>query len=152
MPEVDTMDQSAILQRLNESIKLPIESTVYITRQDVIDLIITAVEGSINYWAAVSEYDVDYGTVKVHVEHGNCRYNNEHEHYIVPHLYADGYYEAEGFSITPENFLELGIKRYDAYWSNSKDYKGIIDAIENQDADNCDSMMQFCVLGSIVYG
>lgn len=30
------------------------------------DVLITAVEGGINYWSAVSDYDPDAGTVKVH--------------------------------------------------------------------------------------
>lgn len=146
MPNNDGVLVFEDLEAKNRKITYKIETVVEINRQDIIDLIITAVDG-IGYWSAVSEYDFEEGTCFVHVEHDACFNNKKHKHYET----RRGLYEAKGIEVNPEMFLE-GIKKYNNYWKDQPNYKGLAWSVENQDSDIADAMMQFAVLNDIVYG
>lgn len=148
MPEV-TATPEAPAQKFDVQVKLP--ATLQLLR----DIVITACEGGIGYWSQLSVYKwrnpdapddasmADDGTYLPFPE-------------VVLHELAEdeGDYKEDGVKLTPE-MIVAGMQK--ALEQGNHSSGNIIRALaENDaghlDADDADNIVQFGVLGSIVYG
>ena len=143
-----------------------------LTKDDIIDLFVTALEGGSNYWyyldlpkdiksygqsisEAVGNYILQGGEIKV--------YDVEEYREIKRNL-ADGEYTIQGDVIDEKSLNEdlesakLGVismdKILEAITLIKKDYPEVWENIllENDDAGDADVFLQLCVMGDVVYG
>ena len=123
-----------------------IETNIVITSQDIDDIMITALEGGINYWCNRIEVVGDYlgRYPSEQISRGGTLRLYESDDGIV-------------FDLTQENFLE-GVKLYMEEVTNSSN---ILDTNEedeccidpsNVDAIVADAIIQFAVAGYLMYG
>lgn len=123
-----------------------IETNIVITSQDIDDIMITALEGGINYWCNRVEVVGDYlgRYPSEQISRGGTLRLYESDDGIV-------------FDLTQENFLE-GVKLYMEEVTNSSN---ILDTNEegeccidpsNVDAIVADAIIQFAVAGYLMYG
>jgi hypothetical protein len=123
-----------------------IETNIVITPQDIDDIMITALEGGINYWCNRVEVIGDYlgRYPSEQISRGGTLRLYESDDGIV-------------FDLTQENFLE-GVKMYMEEVTNSSN---ILDTNEeneycidpsNVDAIVADAIIQFAVAGYLMYG
>lgn len=110
------------------------------------DVLVTAVEGGINYWASVSEYDPDAGTVRVHEWHPDT---GETE---------DGYAK-EGVLVTLDDIARgIGVLRRDdklpltGYWHDFWKADRTNGEDGDYDAGHADCVVQAAIFGEVVYG
>lgn len=103
------------------------------------DLLTTAVEGGINYWAAVSNYDPDNGTVTVYDMDEEAESGEMVEYEVNLDTIARGVRKLVNyFAPTDKIALRLAIR------TNGED----------GDFDSCDAdaILQFGIFGQLVYG
>jgi hypothetical protein len=97
--------------------------------QDKIYVVNTAVEGAINYWAGVGDYDCDAGTCILVVE------NEETEH------------AGKHYPITPDTIdkgLEVLKKLYPISWKRL--------VTDNYDSNDADACLQAAIFGQLIFG
>jgi hypothetical protein len=123
-----------------------IETNIVITPQDIDDIMITALEGGINYWCnrvkVIGDYLGRYPSEQI--SRGGTLRLYESDDGIV-------------FDLTQENFLE-GVKMYMEEVTNSSNILDINEEGErcidpsNVDAIVADAIIQFAVAGYLMYG
>lgn len=122
-------------------IKFKFESESEINPEDINDLMVTALEGGINYWCRKAI--IDYVPED---QRDNVQYTSD----------AIGYdgslilYDAESddkYLLNQEKFLE-GIKMAMEHFG----YSSFEDLFDNHDAETADCIVQFALFGEIVYG
>lgn len=114
-----------------------------ITSQEIEDIIVTALEGGIGYWAMLRN---DLPEFKEYI----ARYPNEPASIITSKMLQDDktviLQDAEGDELWPLTLNGL-IKGLENYWQRG----GKAD-IEDIDADGADSIIQFAVFDKIIFG
>ena len=104
--------------------------TIDVTEQELIDILITAVEGGSNYWAIFKSYSCDKGTVKV------CERDQETAE--KPGWHSIGPLDiARGLQLAADN--EPGTF---THWHGDR----------CGDAGSCDNIFQLALFGEVVYG
>ena len=136
-----------------------------LTEENILDIITTALEGGIGYWACLDNTDSDWEAardqwIKEHATKDNpkpkpCYCDVAYQ--VLKNgkaiILIDDSYECEQesdgvYTITMDKFKE-GCSKYVSY--TGKDIKKSIDE-SNFDADDADMIFQFAAMGEIVYG
>lgn len=103
------------------------------------DLLITAVEGGINYWASVSDYRPDEGSVTVHDEEDGDTYS----------VTTDTIATAVGKFMRGENGCQFIESAGDGQFKLSNRTNG---EDGDYDAGDADCILQIACFGEVVYG
>lgn len=103
---------------------------IEVTDQELIDILVTAVEGGSNYWARFRKYDCDAGTVEVR-ESDQDTADKPGWHKIGPEDIARGLQLAAEFE--PRTF---------DHWHGDR----------CGDAGSSDNILQLALFGTVVYG
>ena len=109
----------------------------YYTDEDMEDIIVTALEGGIGYWACLDNTEQPDGTItaewawKVLQNGGQLHFFDEEDD------------DAEYFMDLASLYTGIGLAIKDKYWDGDMD---------NLDALVADSIIQYAVFGEVVYG
>lgn len=124
--------------------KLNVSFEVEVTQEDIDDIMVSALEGGINYWCCkavvVGEYLGEYGSDQISRGGILELYDSE---------------EPEVYELTKEKFME-GLKMYLA----NPTYSDILEFVDHKvkldtcyaDAEVADSIIQYALFGEIIYG
>ena len=129
--------------------EITVEVSVYLTDEDVADLICTAIEGGIGYWAcldntseafvnAPKEEPVSETSAKILLSGGGVTFLDDEDH-------------SQSWTLTLEKLLK-GVKMFienEAYGSSYVEEGRI--GIECIDANGADSIIQYALFGKQVY-
>lgn len=105
--------------------------TIKLTDQEAEDILVTALEGGINYWADVTSYGRNDGVLMAH---------------IVPN-------DGDDFEpmLIHTGHIQQGVDRLCEKWSARGRYcQDLLN--DNVDAETADAVVQYAVLGKIMYG
>lgn len=111
------------------------------------DILITAVEGGINYWSAVSDYDPDNGTVKVH-EFEPDTGETDGNGYAVEGMVVDLDVIAKGIGVLDKK----GENWKSGYWAEFWRANRTNGEQGDYDAGTADCIVQAALFGEVVYG
>lgn len=118
-------------------------------RQFLTDILITAVEGGINYWSAVSKYDPNNGTVRIHEYHPDAG-ETDTNGYAVEGVLVDVDTIARGIGVLRDK--SRFPFAHDGYWRQF----WVADRTNGEDGDydagTADCIVQAALFGDIVYG
>ena len=120
-----------------EKISVNISSKVELTRQDIDDLMVTALEGGINYWcrkARVLQCPEEYTYASDVISR-----NGTLELYDIE--------SSDKWVLTLESFMK-GVKWYCEKYK----YTNAEDLMDNHDADTADAIVQYALFNEIVFG
>lgn len=111
------------------------------------DVLVTAVEGGINYWAVVTEYKPDNGYVSFREDENDsgvkvrCTKNSDGDYVMRSQILIFGLMKLDGMS----DWLEL------LNYTSAEEFDEMVDDLD-LDAGDADSIFQLAVFGEIVYG
>ena len=119
------------------------------TTEDINDLIVTALEGGINYWcgsAKIVKFPNGTFTGVSNEDQTNVRYASDVIGYGGKLTLTDAEDEDESWELDLPKMLK-GIKMY-----CEDRNEPLSELIDNHDADTADSIIQYALFGEIVYG
>ena len=120
-----------------DKISVNIDAKIELTRQDIDDLMVTALEGGINYWCR-----------KARVL--QCPEKYEFASDVISRNGSLMLYDAESsdhWELTLEKFMN-GVK----FVCERDGYTEANDLIDNHDADTADAIVQYALFNEIVFG
>ena len=120
-----------------EKISVNIESKVELTRQDIDDLVVTALEGGINYWCRKAKVL-------------QCPEPYTYASDVISRNGSLMLYDAESpdkWELTLEKFMK-GVK----FVCERDKYTNAEDLMDNHDADTADAIVQYALFNEIVFG
>jgi hypothetical protein len=114
------------------------------------DVLITAVEGGINYWSAVSEYDPDNGTVRVHEYHPDT--GETENGYAKEGVLVTLDTIAKGIGVIERDSVRFRFAHVGGYWGEFWKANRTNGENGDYDAGIADCIVQAALFGEVVYG
>ena len=111
----------------------------FISSQDIDDLMVTALEGGINYWCDEIKVKIPYGS-STNVIASDVISRGGTLRFI--------YDERSGIAILDKEKLIKGLKKT----IEDDDYCSVQDLMDNHDAETADKIIQFALFDEIVFG